>query len=159
MTLTEVFEVLDALSAAGCQYWLEGGWGVDALVGHPTREHRDVDIDLDRVGEEAALVVLARLGYQIETDWRPNRVELSAPDRGWVDLHPLLVDPDGSARQPALGGGYHHFPNSYFVVGSLDGRPIPCVSAAAQCLFHSGYEPRQVDVHDLALLDVLETGG
>lgn len=31
----------------GIRYWLDGGWGVDALVGRQTREHRDVDIDFD----------------------------------------------------------------------------------------------------------------
>jgi hypothetical protein len=32
--LSEVLHVLAALSALGCRFWLEGGWGVDALVGH-----------------------------------------------------------------------------------------------------------------------------
>ena len=154
--LAEVLRVLDALAGAGCRYWLEGGWGVDALVGHQTRAHRDVDVDIDAAGEEAALAALAGLGYEVETDWRPNRVELAAAGRGWVDLHPLLIDEDGSARQAALGGGYHFFPRSFFVTGSLDGRPVPCVSVTAQRLFHSGYAPREADVHDLAMLDALE---
>lgn len=158
MVLAEVFRVLDALSAAKGRFWLEGGWGIDALVGQQTRPHRDVDIELDADGEEAALAVLAELGYDIETDWRPNRVELSSTGLGYVDLHPLLISQDGSARQAALGGGYHHFPRSYFVEGSLGGRVIPCVSIGAQRLFHSGYELRRSDVHDLALLDLLETG-
>ena len=82
-------------------------------------------------------------------------LDLAATGRGWVDLHPLLVDEDGSARQAVLGGGFHLFPASYFVVGSLAGLTIPCVSMTAQRLFHSGYPPRDVDVHDLQLLDEL----
>ena len=155
-SLEEVLTVLAALSAAGCRYWLEGGWGVDALVGHQTRAHRDVDVDLDGRGEAAALAALARLGYAVETDWRPNRVELAAPGRGRVDLHPLDVAADGSARQAALDGGTHVFDPSWFVVGSLGGVPVPCVSAAAQRLFHTGYALREVDVHDLALLEALD---
>jgi len=50
MSWEEVAGVLDRLDEAGCPYWLEGGWGVDALVdalvGAPTREHRDLDVDL-----------------------------------------------------------------------------------------------------------------
>src|SRR5215218_3443423 len=42
MALTEVLTVLEALDTVGCQYWLEGGWGVDALVGQQTRPHRDL---------------------------------------------------------------------------------------------------------------------
>ena len=46
-SLEEVLAVLQALNASGCRYWLEGGWGVDALAGRQTRTHRDVDIDFD----------------------------------------------------------------------------------------------------------------
>jgi lincosamide nucleotidyltransferase A/C/D/E len=155
MSLAEVIAVLNAFSTARCRFWLEGGWGVDALVGRQTRTHRDLDVDVDVECEKAALAVLRDLGYEIETDWRPNRVELVAAGRGWVDLHPLFIDEDGSARQAALGGGFHLFPASYFVVGSLNGMAVPCVSAEAQRLFHRGYEPREIDVHDLTLLDEL----
>ena len=99
---------------------------------------------------------MADLGYALQTDWRPNRVELVAAGRGWVDLHPLLLDEDGSARQASLDGGYHVFPASFFTAGSLGGVIVPCVSAQAQRVFRTGYEPRSVDVHDLTMLDELE---
>jgi lincosamide nucleotidyltransferase A/C/D/E len=157
-SLAEVFEVLRALSAVGCRFWLEGGWGVDALLGRQTRPHRDLDVDLDARCAEAALTVLAAMGYTIETDWRPNRVELKAPARGRVDLHPLLIDDDGTARQAALEGGFHVFPRSFFVTGSLAGVPVPCVSVTAQRRFRTGYELRDIDLHDLAVLDDLDPG-
>lgn len=155
MPLSEVLAVLDAVCSVGCRYWLEGGWGVDALVGRQTRCHRDVDLDFDAGYEAAVLDALTGMGYGIETDWRPNRVELAATGRGYVDLHPLVIDPDGSARQAALDGGWYEFPQSWFTTGTLDGRTIPCVSLEAQRLFHAGYELRQVDRHDLAELDRL----
>ena len=77
--LAEVLNVLAVLYALGCRFWLEGGWGVDALVGHQTRPHRDLDVDLEARCEESALAVPAEMGYTVETDWRPNRVELNAP--------------------------------------------------------------------------------
>ena len=74
-------------------------------MGHQTRAHRDLDIDLDARCEESALAVLAEMGYTVETDWRPNRVELNAPGRGRVDLHPFssarTAAPD---RRPSTGG-------------------------------------------------------
>ena len=85
-------------------------------------------------------------------------MELVAPGRGWVDVHPLLLDEDGSARQAAFGGGYHRFDPSWFTVGELGDRPVPCVTAAAQRLFRKGYKHRSVDRHDLDLLDGLEQG-
>jgi lincosamide nucleotidyltransferase A/C/D/E len=154
MQLVEVFRVLDALQEAGVATWLEGGWGVDALVGWQTRPHRDLDLDIDASDERLALRVLARLGYEVETDWRPNRIELTAAT-GWVDVHPLLFAPDGHARQAALDGGYYEFPKAYFVTGSLAGRPVGCFSVEAQLRFHAGYELRPIDEHDLSRLYAL----
>ena len=155
MNLSDVMEVIDAVRSVGCPFWLEGGWGVDALVGRETRPHRDVDVDFDAAYEAAVLEVLASLGYSIETDWRPNRVELSASGNRWVDLHPLVIDADGNARQAALDGGWHEFQRSWFTTGTLGGVAVPCVSVEAQRLFHSGYELRTIDVLDLAELDGL----
>ena len=154
MQLFEVFRVLDALKEAGVTCWLEGGWGVDALVGRQTRPHRDVDLDIDASQVPLALRVLTALGYQIETDWRPNRVELRAAT-GWVDLHPLLFEPDGNARQPGLDGGFRDFPRAYFVTGNLAGRTVGCFSVEAQKRFHRGYDLRPEDAHDLSQLNTL----
>jgi len=156
MALAEVLAVLDALTSAGCRFWLEGGWGVDALLGRQSRPHRDVDVDIDGRYEVEALEALAGLGYEIETDWRPNRVELAAAGRGWVDVHPLTLHADGSADQAGLEGAVYHFAADYFTTGSLAGRPIPCFSVAAQRLFHSGYTLGPHDIHDLAAVDALE---
>lgn len=157
MSLEEQLAVLERVRSVGCRFWLEGGWGVDALVGHQTRPHRDVDLDVDGAFEDDVLAALGDLGYAIETDWRPNRVELAAPGRGWVDVHPLVIDQQGHARQAALGGGWHEFPRSFFTVGRLGDVVVPCVSLEAQRLFHTGYELREVDRHDLAVLDELGT--
>jgi lincosamide nucleotidyltransferase A/C/D/E len=157
MALEQVVAVMDILRSLSCQFWLEGGWGVDALVGRQTRSHRDVDIDFDGTFEEEVLAALLHVGYAIEMDWRPNRVELGAPGRGWIDLHPLVLDDEGNARQAALGGGWHVFPRSFFTVGRLGDVSVPCLSLEAQRLFHSGYAPRAVDRHDLAVLERLPT--
>jgi lincosamide nucleotidyltransferase A/C/D/E len=156
MDLKRMLAVLDTVRSIGCRFWLEGGWGVDALVGHQTRPHRDVDLDIDGAFEDEVLTALHDMGYAIEMDWRPNRVELAAPGRGWVDVHPLVIDDEGNARQAALGGGWHEFPRSFFTVGRLANMSVPCVSVQAQRLFHSGYDLREVDHHDLGLLEQID---
>lgn len=159
MRLADVLTVVDALDDAGVETWLEGGWGIDALVGQQTRDHRDVDVDVDVAHEATALEVLGRLGYAVQTDWRPTRVELVAKGRGWVDLHPLIFSADGDARQAALDGTFWHFPRRYFVRGRLDRREVGCYSIEAQRTFHAGYELRPQDRLDLAVLDRLEGSG
>lgn len=157
MTLDQILGVLAAVRAVGCRFWLEGGWGVDALVSRQTRPHRDIDIDIDATFEDDVLTALQALGYAIETDWRPNRVELGSTGHGWVEVHPLVIDVQGNARQAALDGGRHEFPRSFFTVGCLGDVPVPCVSIGAQRLFHSGFQLRDVDQHDLAVLDQIQT--
>ena len=58
MTPEDVVEVLTALDAGGIDYWVDGGWGIDALLERQTREHRDLDlgVGLDDVPRIATLL-------------------------------------------------------------------------------------------------------
>jgi lincosamide nucleotidyltransferase A/C/D/E len=154
-TAEQVLAVLDALGGAGCWVGLEGGWGVDALVGRQTRPHRDLDLDVDAVQESVALAVLADLGYEVETDWRPNRVELVAPGHGWVDVHPLTSDAEGNRYQAGLDGERYLYPAGCFVTGHILGRAVRCLSVVQQIEWHQGYELRETDHADLAVLRAL----
>ena len=64
---------MDLFEELGVTYWLDGGWGVDALYGKQTREHRDIDINFDAAKTEVVLKALKALGYVLETDWLPIR--------------------------------------------------------------------------------------
>ena len=43
----DLLEILNLLDGLHIRYWIEGGWGVDILLGKQNREHRDVDIGFD----------------------------------------------------------------------------------------------------------------
>ena len=152
MSASEVHAVLDALAAAGCQAWIGGGWGVDALVGYQTRGHRDLDLAVDASQVAAALVALGKLGYVIETDWRPVRVEVVAAGRGRVDVHPVTFDEAGDGHQADLDGGSFLYPTGCFTIGAIAGRRVNCLTIEQELRFHCGYEPRDIDHADLALL-------
>ena len=156
MGASDVLPVLDALARAGCRTWVGGGWGVDALAGRQTRAHRDLDLAVDADDEAAAIGALGVLGFGVETDWRPVRVELIAEPSRWVDLHPVVFDADGSGRQADVEGGHFEYPRGCFTVGLIGGIAVPCLSVAQQLRFHAGYEPRDNDRHDLALLHSLD---
>ena len=104
MPLTEVHRILDVLEALPCVVWISGGWGVDALVGRQTRPHRDLDLGVDASREVEVLAALQSLGYEVETDRRPVRVEMAAPGDRWVDLHPVVLDVSGDGRQAGFEG-------------------------------------------------------
>jgi len=44
MTAERVLELLAVLRSAGIRAILDGGWGVDALLGSETRPHEDLDL-------------------------------------------------------------------------------------------------------------------
>jgi lincosamide nucleotidyltransferase A/C/D/E len=148
----EVLEVLDALEHAGARAWVGGGWGVDALVGRRTRDHRDLDLAVAAEDEDAVLAALAPLGFAVETDWRPVRVELRAPGGRWVDLHPVVFDAIGHGRQAGLDGVVFDYPAGCLATGRVGGRAVACLDVDQQLRFHAGYAHRDVDRHDVALL-------
>jgi hypothetical protein len=47
MTASEVHSIVDWLGTRAVVYQINGGWAVDALVGHQTRPHRDLDLFVD----------------------------------------------------------------------------------------------------------------
>ena len=71
----------------------------------------------------ACLAALTNLGYLTETDWLPVRLELRAPGRCWVDLHPVPFDARGQGRQEDLDGTQFTDPPSAFSIGRLEAAP------------------------------------
>lgn len=147
--------VITLLENANITYWVDGGWGVDLLAGRQTREHRDIDINFDSEHTEKLLNLLLEHGYQIDIDWKPVRIELYSEKYGYLDIHPFVLNSDGTAKQADLEGGYYEFEEDIFGKTLFDGKVIPCISLKGQKLFHSGYELRDKDERDILILDKL----
>lgn len=153
VTQENLFAILELLDGLKMRYWVDGGWGVDILCGKQNRGHRDIDIDFDAAFTDILLNLLLQTGYEITTDWRPCRIELHHPQLGYIDIHPLIIAEDGSARQADLNGGWYEFEADYFTSASFGNRIISCISAKAQRLFHTGYELQEKDEIDMRNLD------
>ncbi|WP_031478586.1 nucleotidyltransferase domain-containing protein [Streptomyces bicolor] len=153
MTAGDVLSVLSLLHEARADVWIGGGWGIDALLGEQTRDHRDLDLMHRRDQEPAVVAALAAAGFVETLDWRPVRFVLTAPDGQQIDLHPLVFAEDGSAQQASLEPSRPFiYPTSCFVTGTIGGTSVPCLSAQQQVYFHQGYEPTDHDRHDMAQL-------
>ena len=78
--------------------WLDGGWGVDALVGEQIREHDDLDLIVRDAHEPRMREALATHGFtQIERDAAQNFI--LADERGReVDVHPVRFDDQGNGH-------------------------------------------------------------
>ncbi len=156
LTGREVVFLVSALQRAGVRCWLDGGWGVDALLGRQSRSHADVDIVVVAEDVDPLLLdVLAPLHFTIADDVRPTRLVLRDHAGRQIDLHPIDVDPtDGTGwqRRAAPDGSDAAYPAAELGTGEIEGRPVPCIGPGLQLAHHTGYVPTAKDRSDVAAL-------
>lgn len=151
MTADRVLELLAALDSCGVTATLDGGWGVDALLGRETRPHEDLDLVVALGDAQRIRETLWTLGFELHEDHLPVRFALRGGCEQ-IDFHTVHFDPEGGGVQPQPGGGSFRYPPEGFVMGRVAGAPVPCISAPVQILCHLGYDPTWKDAHDVLLL-------
>jgi lincosamide nucleotidyltransferase A/C/D/E len=156
MDADSVLAVLARLDGEGLRWWIDGGWGVDALAGRQTRPHSDLDVvvaDGDRPRAEEAL---AALGYAHDASASPGlpaRYVLGDGDGRQVDLHLVRFDSRGAGWQALEGGAWGAYPADGLTgVGVVGGRRVRCATPQLQLAHHLGYTAEDDDRHDLRLL-------
>jgi lincosamide nucleotidyltransferase A/C/D/E len=155
MTASDVIEVVGRLEEAGLRYWLDGGWGVDALVGEQTRPHDDLDVVVELSTVDRMTALLAPLGFKVTTDERPTRLVLSDDAGQRIDIHPITLDADGNGRQAGAGpnGGDAFYPAAGLAgEGAIEGHTVRCLTPQLLLLHHTGYEPQAKDRHNVKVL-------
>lgn len=153
MAANDVIDVMSRLRDAGVKSWLDGGWGVDALLGEQTRDHEDLDLVVQLNAVDVIRHALAGLGYEITTDERPVRLVLATAHGLSIDLHTVTFDESGGGVQQQPGGGTYRYPPEGFAArGRVGGVELPCLTPEVQLECHTGYEPADTDCHDMWLL-------
>lgn len=137
-----MLHILDLLASAGVQAWLDGGWGVDALLGRISRVHNDLDLVLDLDDLNRAVQVLQSDGFAIEED-ELGRVVLLHADHGRLDLHPVTYDAHGNGVQVQPAEVPLVYPKEGFVSGTIDGHKVGCISAQVQMAVRLGFDPSE----------------
>jgi lincosamide nucleotidyltransferase A/C/D/E len=154
MTAADVVELVHLFERSPCSVWIDGGWGIDALLGQQTRPHADLDLALALA--DVAIVqelLVGQLGYVVAEDEMPTRLELRDCQDHRVDLHPLVFDSDGNGRQQLQDGSWGVYPADGFGgSGVIHGHLVRCLSPQLQLRFHLGYDPDDDDRHDVSLL-------
>jgi len=142
--------LLDELDALGVSVWVDGGWGVDALLGEQHRPHADLDLVMDAAAVERVVRSLVDRGFVIVRDWLPTAVALRHADGREVDLHPVAPTEDGGGDQVQVDGSLWHYEPP--VLGRIDRRRVRCCSLETQIASHLGYEPTDTDRDDMRVL-------
>jgi lincosamide nucleotidyltransferase A/C/D/E len=146
--------VLDAL--APLEPRLDGGWGVDALLGEQTREHEDVDVVIARRDAEEARSRLERLGFAHDAGAVPGlpaRLVFRDAAGRQVDLHLIVRDEARNGWQQLDDGTWGRYDaDGLDSWGELGGRRVRCISAELQLRHHGGYEWTPNDRADMTRL-------
>ncbi len=151
MNATRLLHILDLLASAGAPVWLDGGWGVDALLGRITRPHNDLDLVVALDDLTCVTEVLVRNGFGVEEE-ELGRVVLVHADQGRIDLHPVTFDPLGNAVQVQPAESPVVYRRDGFVSGWILGRPVACISADVQVFSRLGHDRSEKHRQDVITL-------
>ena len=149
MEAHEVVEIYDTLDGNGIPIWIDGGWCVDALVRHQTREHLDLDIAVARADAERLRSHLEAAGYREESraGSTPWNFALSDDHGRTVDVHVFQFDTEGNNIY-----GIEYPRDSLTGEGVIDGKPVRCIRADRMFEFKTAYEPQDKDLEDVRAL-------
>jgi lincosamide nucleotidyltransferase A/C/D/E len=149
----DLIAVLDLLESSEIEVWLDGGWGVEALLGEQTRPHKDVDI-IVRVDDVPAMIsVLGHCGFELADGCQASNFVLKDSQGREVDVHPVRFDEEGNGVYRMLNGEDWVYPAAGFRgTGRVADREVRCLTPEAQMLCHTGYEPSDKDFREMRLL-------
>jgi lincosamide nucleotidyltransferase A/C/D/E len=154
VTSVDVIEVYTSLADLGIFVWIDGGWGVDALLGRPTRSHKDLDIAIENHQLLQFEQFLASRGYhrtkrKIETSFN----FVLADDKGReIDVHVISRDESGNGIYGPPEMGVMYPAESLTGNGVIDDCPVRCISPQWMIKFHSGCTLTEKDYKDVSAL-------
>jgi len=153
MRAADVLEVLACLERRSIAVWLDGGWGVDVLLGEQTRSHDDLDIVMAAAQLDAAQNALRALGFVLAVDELPTRCVLRDPTDRRIDIHPVTFDREGGGLQEQPDGDpFRYPPEGLAGNGTIAGQIVRCLTPELQLRCHLAYEPDDDDRHDMHVL-------
>jgi lincosamide nucleotidyltransferase A/C/D/E len=151
VTAADVIEVVDRLEGAGLWYCVEGGWGVDALLGEQTRTHGDLDLGVRMDGVDSVCAALGALERDDE-EW-PSSLVLHGASARHVDCHPLTFDENGDGWQAGRDGERYLWPHEHLGArGRIGDRTVRCVTVELQLRWHAYEGLDDIDWADMRAL-------
>jgi len=154
MTLNDVGQLLEVFERLDLTVWIDGGWGVDALLGEQTRPHADLDIVIQRGEVQPLTEELATLGFEdVITDDRTDWNFVMGDRAGkQVDFHVIEIAEDGRGIYGPAEQGLFYPAASLRSTGTIGGREVRCISAEFQVQSHTGHELKPGDFSDVHAL-------
>lgn len=162
MTADRLLEICTALEALGVRLFLDGGWGVDALLGKETRPHKDVDFIIDISDVEKVTKYFEDHGFKPsqEEEGFPWHFILESTD-AMADIHVVQFNETGGASYGPKEWKAQFPAYAFRGLGKVNGTRVRCLSAEYRidCLTvgygvitRTGYTLKASDYEDMAKL-------
>ena len=154
MTSADVIDLYAALQNQGVKIWVDGGWGVDALLGEQTRSHGDLDIAIEQKDVPMLREFLEDRGYrEIKPEIaRPWNFVLGDASGREMDVHVIVLTEKGDGLYGPAEKGEMYPAASLTGIGKIGGQTVRCISPEWAIQFHSGYELKEKDFRDVSAL-------
>lgn len=151
MGIKDVISLYNKLENLNIKIWIDGGWGVDALLGKQTRFHKDLDIAIQQKDIPAFRKLLEELGYnEIKLNIaRPHNFILGDKYNHEIDVHVIVLNDQGNGIYGPIENGEVYPSVSLTGKGKLDNLEVNCISPEYVVKFHSGYPLNEKDFHDV----------
>ncbi|MGH2628196.1 MAG: nucleotidyltransferase domain-containing protein [Anaerolineales bacterium] len=142
--------LLGLLDGAGIEFWLDGGWGVDALLKEQTRPHKDVDLVLRLEDVPKVRQILGARGFAVQDGSPPHSFVLGDGRGHEVDVHAAAFDGQGNGVYRMQNGEDWIYPAQGFTGrGVIAGRPVRCLSPAVQVSARRAGTPRRTRTSEM----------
>jgi len=154
ITADDVIYLYEQINNLGIEIILDGGWGVDALLGEQTRPHSDIDIVIQQKDLPKLRKLLESQGYKdIERNDTSSWNFVLGDDIGHlVDVHAIIYDAEGNGLYGPIEKGVMYPAASLIGMGVVNGLSVRCISSEYLIKFHTGYKLRESDYKDVTAL-------
>jgi lincosamide nucleotidyltransferase A/C/D/E len=154
ITSIDVIDLYAALENLGVEVWIDGGWGVDALLGEQSRPHQDLDITIQQKDVPKLRQLLRARGYKdIKLEQARAWNFVLRDEKGIeIDVHVIVLDAQGDGVYGPAEKGEMYPAASLTGSGQIEGRTVRCISSEWMVKFHSGYELKDKDFRDVSAL-------
>lgn len=142
------------LAENGIEAWVDGGWGVDALLAKQTRPHGDLDLIIQEKDIAKVRELLTDLGYKIvpRDDYAETNFHMADVHGREVDFTAIVFNAEGNGIYGPPENNEMNPAASFLGTGIIAGTKVKCVSPEYAVRFRTGYEPREIDRMDIVAL-------
>lgn len=147
MQAEDVLKLYNLFQENGIEVWIDGGWGIDSLLGKQTRPHKDLDIAIYDKDKPKLRKLLEERGYKdLERDDTSDWNFVLGDGEREIDVHTFIFDKNG---KNIYGTAYPK--ESLTGTGKILGQTIKCIPAEWVVKFHeqAAYEPKEKDIQDV----------